>query len=547
MKRFLPSVLLLACVPILSFLFATRLLPPVDAYRSPLKDLAPAPGEALGEPLTRRVVFVLIDGLRLDVSQDRRSMPYLNELRSQGAAATMRSRAPSYSTPSYGVLLTGAWPDLSDAPTNNLEVDRLWPFTQDNLFLAARRSGAKTAVAGYYWFEKLIPPPALDAGFYVPGEDAVADQAVMDAARPWLNDPSYGFVLVHLDQVDYAGHHEGGGAGKGYASAAHRVDELLREIVAPLDLAQDTLVIASDHGHLDRGGHGGPDPVVTTEPFIMLGAGVRPGQYPEIQMVDLAPTLAVLLGANLPASTQGQAQVKMLQLAPQQLSRLRSLESQQQAQLLLALRLATGLQIEPEAEAVHPAQALQDALVDALDPGFTGRLVVGLGVVVLLLVIWLRRHSRLALWAFTGAAGYALLFHETYVVLLERTYSLSSVESAGDLVAATMSAAGLVFLFVWFVIWLGMRWFEDPPANAARVAFELVLAVLTLLLLPVLLHLAWNGPWPRYFLPDYWLLFLALSALIQMTIVVLVGLLLAGLSLFVSAHYRKNPVMPASQ
>ncbi len=77
-----------------------------------------------------------------------------------------------------------------------------------------------------------------------------------------------------------------------------------------LDLAQDTVLVCSDHGHIDLGGHGGPDAVVTQQPFVLAGAHVRPGVYEDAQMADVAPTLALLLGTNLPAVSQGSARVE---------------------------------------------------------------------------------------------------------------------------------------------------------------------------------------------------------------------------------------------
>ena len=68
----------------------------------------------------------------------------------------------------------------------------------------------KTAVSGYNWFEKLIPQKAVNASFYTPGEDRLADRQVVDAVLPWLAGGQYSLILVHIDQVDYAGHHEGG-------------------------------------------------------------------------------------------------------------------------------------------------------------------------------------------------------------------------------------------------------------------------------------------------------------------------------------------------
>ena len=66
------------------------------------------------------------------------------------------------------------------------------------------------------------------------------------------------------------------------------------------------------------------------------------------------------------------------------------------------------------------------------------------------------------------------------------------------------------------------------PVSPAWVAFELTWAVLALLALPVLLHLAWNGPRPGYLLPEYWVLFAGLVALLEMLVVAPLGLLVSG-------------------
>jgi hypothetical protein len=156
------------------------------AYRSPLHASPPDPGVGSGVRTTRRLVFNLVDALREDTSLKPDVMPYLNELRRQGAWATMHSRPLSYSEPGYATLLVGAWPDLHDGPAANLEYEDIPSFTQDNLFSAARRAGLKTAISGYYWFEKLVPQDAVDVGFYTPGEDRLADDQVVAAALPWL-------------------------------------------------------------------------------------------------------------------------------------------------------------------------------------------------------------------------------------------------------------------------------------------------------------------------------------------------------------------------
>lgn len=460
-----------------AYVWATSLIDSLYAYRSPLQNSAPVPGPSVGDPLSRRVVFVLIDALRYDTSIQASMMPFLNELRSQGASATMHSRPPSFSEPGYTVLLTGAWPELSDGPAINLDYEQIPTFTQDNLFSAAQRAGLRTAVSGYYWFEKLIPQQAVSDSFYTPGEDRQADQQVIEAALPWLANPADALVLIHIDQVDYAGHHEGGPAGPNWAAAATRADDLLRQVAAQLDFEKDTLLIASDHGQIDRGGHGGPEPITLVEPFVLVGAGVRPGDYGDIQMVDLAPTVAALLGLNIPAAAQGSVQTEMLNMPPAQLERITALTAQQQAGLLKAYATAMG----KDMPAIEAAQSTADGFVGAdpvtasyqkaLDNLHASRLnaerlpraalALLLALIPMAALYALVRKNRISgaglAWLVGGALLFMALFNLRYAVFDRLTYSLSSVVGANELILYCAITAGVAFLISWLVVILALR------------------------------------------------------------------------------------------
>ncbi|NTU75886.1 MAG: alkaline phosphatase family protein, partial [Anaerolineaceae bacterium] len=101
---------------VISYLWADTITSSFNTYRSPLHGNPPAAGSPIGEPATRRVVFVIIDGLRLDTSEMVDVMPFLNQLRDQGASAASHSQPPSSSQPGYSTLMTGTWPELNDGP-----------------------------------------------------------------------------------------------------------------------------------------------------------------------------------------------------------------------------------------------------------------------------------------------------------------------------------------------------------------------------------------------------------------------------------------------
>ncbi len=537
------SLIFLLLVAAGAYFWASALMDSLFAYRSPLHAAPPAPGEAPVPPhtLTRRLVFVLIDALRDDTSHKADVMPTLNALRARGAWATTHSRPPSYSEPGYTVLLTGAWPDLSDGPAVNQDYPEIPTWTQDNLFSAAHRAGLRTAVSGYYWFEKLIPQEAVDTGFYTPGEDAAADREVVNAALPWLESGEYDFILIHIDQVDYAGHHEGGPLDPRWDAAARRADDLLSEIASRLDLERDTLFVASDHGQIDRGGHGGQEPIVLVEPFVLVGAGVRPGEYGDVQMVDIAPTLAVLLGVNIPATSQGHVLTEMLTLSPKQEDAIRQVLAGQQALLLDAYLPAIAappmdLTVRPGEDPVAAYQAAMEAAKSArLNRERMPRFLLALLIAAVPAWVLYKKRGKKVAYLLGGALLYTLLFHLRYAVIDGRTYSLSSVVSADDLILYTATTAALALGIAWLAVSLRLGIFRQGARTAAETTLALTWVTLYLLALPALWSYALNGLIITWALPDFLSMFLGFLSIVQGLLVAALGLLLTGIASGVAA------------
>ena len=531
---------LTACLvlAIVSYILATAMIDSLYGYRSPLKDTPPQPGSSLGEPSTRQIVFVLVDGLRYDTTLKTDVMPILNQVRQQGASAIMHSHPPSFSEPGYSTLLTGAWPDLNDGPAINLDYAEIPTWTQDNIFSAAQRAGLSTAVSGYNWFEKLIPQDAVSASFYTSGEDQQADRAVVDAALPWLGQ-DYQFVLIHIDQVDYAGHHEGGPRSPNWDAAAARADSLLGEIVSQLDLTQDTLLVASDHGHIDAGGHGGIETVVLTEPFILAGKGVQPGSYGDVQMVDVAPTLAALLGTNFPADAQGQPLVQMLDLPPAITAAIPGAIASQQTALLEAYTQAIDRPIPPDEIPQEASLADYQGLLQStvgtrlyLERGARWATV---GFLLLLVVgIITRIKPRVLAWTFGGAALAIALFHLRYAVIDGHPYSLSWVTGQMDLILYVAVTAGISLMVGWLVAMFGLHAFRTPPKEGMISTLGVLVAVFLLLSLPYGVSYALNGLTITWVLPDFLSYFTAFLALLQMLITAVVGLALVGITGIIS-------------
>jgi hypothetical protein len=527
------SVIVLALIAYGSYLWTNALLDSMSTYRSPLRNSPPGPGAPLGQPLALRVVLVVVDALREDTSRNSSVMPFLNQLRGQGAWAVMHSQPPSYSEPGWTTIATGAWPEINDSPPINLDYDQIWPWTQDSIFAAAKRAGLKTAVSGYDWWERFIKPEWRDAGFFTHGEDNAADQDVMQAARPWLASGGYQLVLIHLDQVDYAGHHEGGPRDPRWNAAAARADALLEQIAGALDFKRDTLIVLSDHGQIDRGGHGGQDPITLVEPFVMVGAGVRPGQYPDMQMVDVAPTIAVLLGTNIPASTEGKPLVETLNVDSARQTLIHTAWSAQQAALASAYESAIGMppQSRESAQAAIDAARESRASREQLT-----RLVIAAVVVFVALLggagLLARKRPRDDERLVAAAILQVVFYNLIYAIIAGNVYSMSTVPTSGATAFVIEIAEYTLIATIpaWLIAMLITGAFKRGATDSAQATFAFGFVTICFLYLPVLWGFAINGAQVTWHLPDPLTIFLHFTNLIQAMLVAVLCIVLAGVA-----------------
>ncbi len=536
LKWHLFSPIGLALISFGSYFWLTSLMGYAQTYRSPLANSAPRPGSTLGSPITRRVVIVLIDALRYDTSTNTTVMPFLDSLRNNSAFAIMHSQPPSFSAPAWATILTGAWPSINDSQIfNPPDVSSARAFTQDNIFAAAHRAGLFTAISGFAWFKDMLTNSGVSSGFFTPGEDNAADSVVVANAIPWLTG-NYQLVLIHLDQVDFAGHHEGGPRSPNWIAAAARSDTLLSQIVERLDLRMDTVLVISDHGQIDRGGHGGPDPVTLLEPFILSGAGIIPGNYENVAMVDIAPTLAALLGTNIPASNQGHVLINMLAINPEHNITIQNALKAQQSQLLSAYLKAIGSTgISEAGEIVSATQTTmrQAELVRKGNERIWRNVLAAFLAIFPAYMLFLRKAKN-TLWLLAGAIFTIALFNLRYTVLDGRTYSIASIEGANWLIKYVGITSSFALLLGWLISMIGLHAFKSGFRKAIETTSGFVWFTIYLLSLPVLLNFAINGVVVTWSLPEWYTLFVGFLSLIQMLIVALLGLIFLGVMAGVS-------------
>ena len=274
---------------------------------SPVTALRAEPGD--GAVTTRRALIVGLDGVRADRLAAAR-VPVLRCLARRGMSGCGWLHAPpealTSSAPGWATVLTGRWPGRHGVTDNDLDphgADR----RPDLLGLArAARPGLGTLAAAAW--APLVGPARggpLAGGaqhlLLADGPDPHSrDRQVVDAAVAAIADGAVDLAFVHLDQVDAAGH--AAGVGPDYAAAIEAADAELGRLLTAVErrAGEDWLVVVTtDHGQADNGGHG-----AGTEPerrwWVVAAGGDLPAgsTAAEPRPVDLAPTVLAHLGVS---------------------------------------------------------------------------------------------------------------------------------------------------------------------------------------------------------------------------------------------------------
>ena len=217
---------------------------------------------------TRRFLLIGIDGVRFDRLQTTPT-PNIDAVAARGFlhAAQIPPHNPTMSGAQWATILTGVWSDQHGIRRNWRRSRKLERFP-DLLQLVEAEHPEADVFAAVSW-----PPLAIRAGCgpvlrtptYLPRRRVStlsswvrSDEAVVDHAVERLADPAVTAGFVYLGQVDIAGHLID--TGPRYVEALEHADALVGRMLAALDATGDrdswTVMITTDHGHRDKGGHG---------------------------------------------------------------------------------------------------------------------------------------------------------------------------------------------------------------------------------------------------------------------------------------------------
>jgi hypothetical protein len=129
-------------------------------------------------------------------------------------------------------------------------------------------------------------------------------------------------MYIHFQQTDNDAH-DYGAKSLQYKNSALTIDRQIGRIAVSMDFDNSVLIITSDHGHMDRGGHGGTEKEAIVVPLILVGKSIKPYhkhiefdyKSPVIaEQTDISVTVSALLGIPPPLSSQGRILFEVLQM-----------------------------------------------------------------------------------------------------------------------------------------------------------------------------------------------------------------------------------------
>ncbi|MFJ6016841.1 alkaline phosphatase family protein [Streptomyces sp. NPDC092952] len=262
---------------------------------------------------TARVLVVGIDGVRLDLLPEL-DTPYLDGIARAGFLAPVEvdSATPTMSGPCWTTVVTGVGVAKHGVWANRFDGNRLDVFPDFTTRLAADCGLRTFAVGGW---EPLflarqggplfVSPTRL--GYVAPRADTpeaweeVDDRVTAEAEHLLGLDEELHAGFVYLGAVDETAHFLG--CGQEYRRSIEAADRRLGRVLEavrrrPGHAAERwTVIVVTDHGHRDEGGHGGRSPQERTAWIAASGPGLPAGATPSgLRHADVAAQVYAALG-----------------------------------------------------------------------------------------------------------------------------------------------------------------------------------------------------------------------------------------------------------
>ena len=250
-------------------------------------------------------VLILVDGLRPE-ALSAAPMPRLQVLGERAAVAgTAQSLMPNCTLPCHFSIFHSVRPERHGITTNTY-TPPVRPVP--GLFETVRGAG-KIAAFAYNWEElrDLGRPGSVTHSFMLNMyQFPHCDHRIAEATVKFLGE-GVDFVFCYLGDVDQAGH-DFGWMSPEYLQTAARADECIAQVLAALPEDASVLVVADHGGHARS--HGTDCAEDMTVPLIVHAPQHQSAEVDAPDLLDMAPTIALLCGIEAPSAWEGRALVR---------------------------------------------------------------------------------------------------------------------------------------------------------------------------------------------------------------------------------------------
>jgi len=260
------------------------------------------------EPMAKYVFLFVLDGARYDSLLDVNNAPFINKYLEKSLLLTGNYvNFPSGTQQGITEFIAGCKPGtfswmLFNTYREKVPVESIVDTCKD-------RNIPVLLLVNRPWWNEFFPGgenfEVIGACFH--NTKIIGDETLKTVEK--LDKYKNAFIVVHLEVSDLMGHEHGGNSQE-YKSAIKLEDEIINKTINSLNnknlLKDSTIIITSDHGHLDKGGHGGQENVVLHTPLIFSGKGIKKGiTNEETNILDITPTISYILGTHIPSYSHG--------------------------------------------------------------------------------------------------------------------------------------------------------------------------------------------------------------------------------------------------
>ncbi|MEO0367339.1 MAG: alkaline phosphatase family protein [Pseudomonadota bacterium] len=271
-----------------------------------------------------KCILVILDGLGWEIS--RSLLGNIEGWVASGEANVwkMRSVLPSTSGPCYASIHTGVHPQEHGVLSNSHE----HAVSHADIFSEVKSAGKVSAAVAHSYFstyfqsDPFVPLRDLEvndptrvipyARFYTMTGESSANLAVpsdFDLATQTtilMQQHMPDYVLLHLCSPDSVNHKYGPQSIECDLNT-YQVDVALAHYLPTWREQGYEVMITADHGHSDKGHHGGTTAAMREVAFYYFGSAIGPTKDEVLCQTQIAPSILKRIGISIPESMQSKA------------------------------------------------------------------------------------------------------------------------------------------------------------------------------------------------------------------------------------------------